>query len=140
MKEGKSGFIYIAINSSMPNFLKIGKTTKHPIERMKELSAPTGVPTPFQLAYYQPCDDIDYVESAMHEHFNSKRVKENREFFTVSLFKAATYLDSLVDRASAFEPPTPFAELFNTFEDRGDGILNEEEIEKCANLAAKLKI
>lgn len=139
MKEQKSGYVYILVNPSMPNMIKIGKTTKHPLDRVKELSAGTNVPTPFQVAYYQPCPDIDYVEKRMHESFDSKRVKENREFFTTSIFKAATCLDSIVQNHSNFEPPTPFAELFATFPDRGDGILNQEEIEKCRILAAKMK-
>lgn len=139
MKENKSGFCYIAINASMPNMLKIGKTTKHPLERVKELSAPTGIPTSFQVAYYQQTDDIDETERRMHDKFDSKRVTDNREFFHVSLFKAATFLDSLVNSPSKFDPPTPFAELFATFPDRGDGILNRNEIKKCSILAAKIR-
>lgn len=139
MREDKSGFVYLLTNPAMPNIIKIGKTSKHPLERVKELSSPTGVPVPFQLAYYQACKDMDFVEKAMHEKFDNKRVKDNREFFMVSLFKAATHLDGLVGSASAFEPPTPFAELFNTFPDRGDGILNSEEQEKCRILAAKMR-
>lgn len=138
MKESKPGFCYILTNTSMPNMIKIGKTTKDPLERVKELSAPTGIPTPFQVAYHQPCHDIDDVEKRMHEKFDSKRVAGNREFFHVSLFKAATFLDSLVGEASKFDPPTPFAELFATFPDRGDGVLSRDEIKRCAILAAKM--
>lgn len=138
MKEDKSGYIYIANNPSMPNIIKIGKTTKHPLDRIKELSVPTGIPTPFQVAYYQPCRDIDFVEKEMHKRFDSKRISENREFFLVSLFKAASTLDGIVGAYSNFEPPTPFAELFNTFEDRNDGILNKLEMEECRMLARNL--
>ena len=41
------GYVYVLINSSMPNLVKIGKTTKDPNERVKELSSATGVATPF---------------------------------------------------------------------------------------------
>jgi hypothetical protein len=122
----------------MPNMLKIGKTKKHPLERMKELSGATGVPTPFQLVYYQPCRDMDDVEKRMHDFFSKNRASENREFFAISLFKAATTLDGIIGAYSAFDPPTPFAELFATFDDRGDGKLNDEEIAKCRELKRQL--
>jgi len=139
MKEDKSGWVYILTNPSMPNILKIGKTSKHPLERVAELSAPTGIPTPFQLAYYQPCRDINFVEKEMHARFDSKRVRDNREFFLVSLFKAASTLDGIVGTFSNFEPRTPYAELFNTFEEREDGKLNAMEIEECRILKESLK-
>lgn len=139
MKEDKSGYVYLLHNISMPGMLKIGKTTKHPLERVKELSAPTGIPTPFQLVYYQPCRDIDFVEAEMHRRFDEKRVAGNREFFLVSLFKAASTLDGIVGTFSNFEPRTPYAELFNTFEEREDGKLNAMEIEECRILAESLK-
>lgn len=137
--EKKSGFVYIASNPSMPNMLKIGKTKKHPTERMKELSSGSGVPTPFQLAYYQPCEDMDDVEKRMHDYFKKQRAQEDREFFTISLFKAATTLDYIAGAFSKFNPPTPFAELFATFKEGDDGKLNEAEIEKCKNLKKSLK-
>ena len=133
-----SGYVYIAINPSMPNLIKIGKTKKHPTERMQELSSATGVPTPFHLAYYQQCADMDDVERRIFNIFKNNRTKDNREFFSTSLFKAATTLDAIVGTYSNFSPPTPFAELFATFEDRGDGKLNESEIAQCNELKRKL--
>ena len=37
-----SEYIYILSNPSMPNLIKVGKTTKHPSKRMSELHS-TGV-------------------------------------------------------------------------------------------------
>ena len=45
------GFVYILVNPAFPGYIKVGKTTKTPEERAKELSAATGVPTPFIVAY-----------------------------------------------------------------------------------------
>jgi hypothetical protein len=36
--------------------------------------------------------------------------------------------------ASDYRVPTPWAELFHTFEDRGDGVLNQEEQAACREL------
>jgi hypothetical protein len=45
------GFIYVAENSSMAGLLKIGRTEKIPTMRLEELFT-TGVPVPFDVAYY----------------------------------------------------------------------------------------
>jgi hypothetical protein len=59
------GFIYILINPSMAGLVKIGKTTRDPEARAKELSQATGVPTPFYVAYYGHGDEIEDKEEAV---------------------------------------------------------------------------
>ncbi len=44
-----NGYVYVLMNSSMRGLVKIGKTEREPEERAKELSASTGVPTPFMV-------------------------------------------------------------------------------------------
>ena len=80
------GYVYVMINPSLPNLVKIGKTSREPNERAKELSSATGVPTPFILVYYKPFRDCNLAESVVHHFFEEKgaRVNGNREFFQVS--------------------------------------------------------
>ena len=40
---------YVLVNESMPGLVKIGKTTQSVEKRMKELSSPTGIASPFYL-------------------------------------------------------------------------------------------
>ncbi|MBA3017886.1 MAG: hypothetical protein FP811_07035, partial [Desulfobacteraceae bacterium] len=48
----ENGWIYILTNPSLQeNLIKIGKTSRTPEERAKELSAPTGVPAEFEIVY-----------------------------------------------------------------------------------------
>lgn len=42
-----AGHVYILINANMPGLLKIGMTERTPEERARELSAGTGVSSPF---------------------------------------------------------------------------------------------
>ncbi|MFN0156992.1 MAG: tetratricopeptide repeat protein [Bacteroidota bacterium] len=86
----KSGYVYLLINSSMEGFVKIGKTTKTPEERAKELSAATGVPTPFTVAFDSYFDDCEKAEAYIHSLFQEKgfRVSANKEFFQVPLTDA----------------------------------------------------
>src|SRR3954466_7359261 len=53
------GFVYILINPSLPGLVKIGKTTRSSESRAMELSAPTGLPTPFIVAFDEEFDDCD---------------------------------------------------------------------------------
>ena len=78
------------VNPSLPNLVKIGKTTREPNERAKELSLATGVPTPFILVYYKPFKDCHLAETVIHHFFEEKgtRVNGNREFFQVSTTEA----------------------------------------------------
>lgn len=84
------GYVYVMINPSLPNLVKIGKTSREPNERAKELSSATGVPTPFILVYYKPFRDCHLAESVIHHFFEEKgaRVNGNREFFQVSTNEA----------------------------------------------------
>jgi hypothetical protein len=60
--DQRRGYIYIMINPSMPDIVKIGKTTRTAESRLKELGAATGVPTPFVLVYDVLVDDCHEAE------------------------------------------------------------------------------
>ncbi len=82
-----AGYIYVLINPSMEGLLKIGKTTRDPEGRAKELSAATGVPTPFYLAYKAYFHDCTKAEQYVHARLErmNYRLAANREFFRVPL-------------------------------------------------------
>ena len=77
------GFIYVLVNSSIPGLVKIGKTTRDPTERAKELSAATGVATPFVVVFQHYFNDCDLAERYIHAILQRKglRKSDNREFF-----------------------------------------------------------
>lgn len=134
------GWVYIARCESMKEgILKIGCTINDPNFRAQQLSASTSAATPFHIIYSREVDDCFTVEKQMHAAFADRRVSKNREFFAVSLYEASRTLDSLSGNIfSKMDPPTPFAELFASFPDRGDGKLNEEEIKACRKLEKQL--
>lgn len=80
------GFVYVMSNSVMPGIYKIGMTMRSPHGRAAELSASTGVPAPFTVAYYMECENPAVVENELHERFSDYRVSRNREFFSIELF------------------------------------------------------
>jgi hypothetical protein len=83
----ESGYVYALINPSLDGLVKVGMTTRTPEERAKEISASTGVPTPFVVAFYEAFHDCVSAEEYVHAKLESHgyRHSENREFFAVEL-------------------------------------------------------
>ena len=87
---GAPGFIYVLANPSMPDLVKIGRTERSAADRVRELSAATGVPTPFVLIYEAAFDDCAEAEVLIHRELEERgaRLAPNREFFTVRIHEA----------------------------------------------------
>lgn len=77
------GFVYCLSNESMPGIYKIGFTRGSPSLRAKQLSAPTSVPTPFDVEWYAESEGADVLEAELHKALGRFRVSESREFFKV---------------------------------------------------------
>lgn len=126
------------VNSSFPNMIKLGCTTKDPQERAKELSAASGVPTPYVLAYHRYVRDPFQVEAFLHRKLEYCRVNDSREFFKIPLHKAIELIDTF-EEVVARDDEYPFAKLFGTFPDDGEGRdLTEDERLKCRELEARV--
>lgn len=80
------GHIYILQNPSLSEtHLKIGRTTRTPEERAAEISASTGVPSPFEVAWSSPAVDCGEAESLLHRELTPYRTSASREFFELDL-------------------------------------------------------
>jgi hypothetical protein len=88
------GYVYILVNSSLPNLVKIGRTTKEPNIRAAELSS-TGTPGRFIVAYSVLVDNCIEVESEMHSIFSKKRHTNDREFFELDSPSAIDKLNEI---------------------------------------------
>ena len=74
--------VYVLKNPSY-DLLKIGKTKRDIKKRVKELSKPTGVPTPFILTMIIKTENCDILEKKIHLHLDNYRTS-NKEFFKIS--------------------------------------------------------
>jgi len=79
-------FIYIVSNQSIPNKVKVGRTTNLK-QRIKQLQT-TGVPTPYRYEFVALVEDSVTAEKTAHHALRFNRVASNREFFDVSLAAA----------------------------------------------------
>lgn len=163
-----AGYVYVLINPSIEGLVKIGKTTQDPKDRAKELSAATGVPTPFIVvfdAYFDDCSKAEeYVQARLEQ--KNYRVSSNREFFTAPVNEAVNAileaqrvlgmrLNPLAneqtrengEKTTTIDPSvmgntTPWLEVFELAEDAyyglGDTLQDTEEALSLYKQAAKL--
>jgi hypothetical protein len=95
--ESAKGYVYILINPAFTGFLKIGKTTKSPEERASRISARSGVPAPYAVAWKALVNDCHKVERLIHQELAHTRSRTDREFFVVPLSEAIATASSVVD-------------------------------------------
>jgi len=83
----ENGYVYVLMNPSMENLVKIGKSAKDPKDRAKELSSATGVPTPFVVVYDCYFENCTQAEIYVHTFLENKgfRVSKSREFFEIPI-------------------------------------------------------
>ena len=98
------GWVYIMRNPAFRgNPLKIGRTSRAPMERAVELGGSTSVPADFELVYFVHVSDQQQAEKFAHEILASYRKTQKKEFFDVPLVKAIEALDQA---AAHFPIPT----------------------------------
>ncbi len=93
--------VYILTNESMPDIIKIGRTSSSVSERMVSLDN-TSVPLPFECYYAARVSDSFAVERALHIALGEQRVRNSREFFRIDPIRAKVVLELL-----AIEDATP---------------------------------
>jgi len=91
-------YVYVLVNKSMPNMVKIGMTVRDVDERAKEISGATGVPTPWVPVYSFKCFNSYKLEQELHEHLDAVRVAGNREMFYIHSSDAITTVKKLGDK------------------------------------------
>lgn len=91
-----AGYIYILINESFIDLIKIGYTSFQTAERAKQLSAHSGVPTPFFVAYeIFVSEGCRKIEKLIHAKLHDFRVNNNREFFRFPLKDAIKVVEEI---------------------------------------------
>ena len=112
-----ANIVYILTNQAMPDLIKIG-ITDNLERRMRELDK-TATPLPFECYYAVEITDkskIKFIEKKMHESFDDKRIRQNREFFSVSPQQAKAFLE--VIEAMGGKNVTPTDDIVETPQDK----------------------
>jgi hypothetical protein len=140
----EQGWVYVLVNSSMPGIIKVGRTTRPPGERAAELSAATGVATPFVLAFEQSFTDCVRAEQDIHAELDRRhlRVAMNREFFRGSpadIVRLVLDVAALSGEAPELTPSPNAAAWLEKGDDalfgRGETLQDMTEALRCYRLA-----
>lgn len=125
---GRTGFVYVMTNQSMPGLVKVGFTTRPPSLRAQELSAATGVPGSFVVEYYAEHADARMQEGYFHDDNAQFRV-DGSEFFSMSLEAAIDYMENglcpAISRSFATKPTARAITLSQEEEDAFDDMMEE---------------
>lgn len=105
------GYVYILANASYEKLLKIGCTSKNPKERADELSAHTGVASPFLVIHERFVTNYVDAERAIHQELEEYRYQKKREFFSLSVKKAISVFDKIADRFTEKDEPEKLLKL-----------------------------
>ena len=83
--------------------VKIGRTTRSPHTRLRELT--TALPSGASLSYFAEFPDVKWAEARLHEVLGEQRVTEGggTEFFYLSVTEAVTIVQTLAYRVSQVE-------------------------------------
>ena len=108
--------VYILVNQSMPDLIKVGITDDLE-RRMKELDK-TGVPLPFECFYAVEINEslAPKIEKKIHEGFDDKRVRQNREFFSATPEQAKSILE--IAEIMGGKDVTPKEDIVETPQDK----------------------
>jgi hypothetical protein len=90
-----SEYVYVLVNKSVPNMVKIGMTTNTPTQRAHEISRATGVATPWIPVFEFKCFRSDLLEAEVHEYLASYRVNVHREMFNIDSHTAQLVITEL---------------------------------------------
>jgi len=88
-------YVYVLVNKSVPNMVKIGMTTSTPDARAKEISSATGVAVPWIPVYWFKCYRSDLLEAEVHDYFKEYRVNHKREMFEIDSYTAQRVIEDL---------------------------------------------
>lgn len=81
--EETFGYVYVVSNPALSDgLIKIGYTERDPAVRLRELDQ-AGLPMEFIEHYRIRTLNASALEKKLHNHFESRRLRDDKEFFTV---------------------------------------------------------
>lgn len=117
--RGIHGYIYVLSNPRMPGVLKIGFTTRRVEDRVQELNAATGVPSPFTIEAWFASPDPQKHEYDVYRALQDYKVG-NKEFFELDLSEALSEIEAVIGSPpqysrQPFPPKTPSISKITAF-------------------------
>lgn len=95
--EARGEYIYLMVEEGThPPICKIGRTSKPPPDRERELNSSTSQHRRIRLVRYWTVEDCRHAEATIFEALAEYRVNERREFFQIHPADAGSLIDELL--------------------------------------------
>lgn len=93
----KPQYVYIMVNASVPGICKIGFTTTSVYQRAREISAATGVVSPWYPVFTYKCGNGEMLEMEVHRYLEQRdiRINDKREGFAITSDAARIIIEQL---------------------------------------------
>jgi hypothetical protein len=93
----KPQWVYVMVNPSIPNTVKVGATTTSVTQRARELSSQTSSITPWYPVYSLKVGNAFMLEKEVHQYLEDRgtRVSPRREGFEISSERAIEVIKEL---------------------------------------------
>ena len=104
------GFVYVITNRAMPGLVKVGRTTRMPEERARELGG-AGVPYPYEVRYALRTSAHRAVEAAAHKLLKAVRLQHEGggvEWFACSVREARNAIKRAARKVDSIFQPGSF--------------------------------
>lgn len=92
-RDGISGWIYVLSTREQPGYLKIGKTTRSVLARVKEINRATGVLFPFSPRAVFRVENAGVAEREVFALLQDYRLRSDREFFEMDFRDAVRRIE-----------------------------------------------
>lgn len=96
-----NGYVYILVNRSMPDLIKIGHTKGNSGERARELQS-KDVLTLFDVAFEIYVNDYETIEFNLINELSEFKISENEELFSYPVHKAINKLILMASNQNTF--------------------------------------
>ena len=107
------GFVYVITNRAMPGLVKVGRTTRMPEERARELGG-AGVPYPYEVRYALRTSAHRAVEAAAHRLLRPARLQHEGggvEWFACTVGQAKSAIKRAARKVDGLFQPGSFMQL-----------------------------
>jgi cold shock CspA family protein len=94
-----AGWIYILSTREQPEILKIGRTDRSVVDRVRQINSATGVLVPWAARRIYRVRNSQEAEAEIHRRLADYRIRTDREFFAMPIEHAVENIDAYLEEA-----------------------------------------
>ena len=98
-----AGWIYILSTREQPNILKIGRTDRAVVDRVREINSSTGIVVPWAARCVFRVRNARVCEPEIHRRLEKYRIRMDREFFDLHIGDAVNIIRQYLEESDQYD-------------------------------------